>query len=390
MAEAAGELFRTQGYQNVGIEQIGAAVGLTGPAVYRHFKGKHDILVAALMRQTRIVEELGERADNEGTTPLERLDLLLDGFGDLTAERDEATLWRREQRHLEPEQREVFRTHFSHFGGRIAASIMGVRPELAQRDAELLGFAVLTMYSNTSGIRGKLTPDRLKQIQSTVARAIVGCYLPERDADSTPPEITVHRRPAGRRERILAAAADLFDERGFYDVRIDDIAAAAQISVSTFYQSADSKSDVLRAILKRGAEGLLYVTADALAPVREPQEVLGALIDTYIRQAMGLHGRIMKILATDLLYLSEEEQAALQATQREYVAEWEHALLARSDRLTGEDARSLAKATIGVITDISQTPEYREQPAIVAALTAIAHAMVLPGGVENRCADGLR
>jgi AcrR family transcriptional regulator len=49
VARAAAHLFQDFGYQNVSIDRIGAAVGLTGPAVYRHFKGKHDILVHALM-----------------------------------------------------------------------------------------------------------------------------------------------------------------------------------------------------------------------------------------------------------------------------------------------------------------------------------------------------
>ncbi len=44
------KLFAEQGYSNVGIEDIGAAVGIAGPSVYNHFDTKADILVAAMQR----------------------------------------------------------------------------------------------------------------------------------------------------------------------------------------------------------------------------------------------------------------------------------------------------------------------------------------------------
>ena len=43
-------LFGTSGYSKVGIEDIGAALGIAGPSVYNHFPTKADILVTALNR----------------------------------------------------------------------------------------------------------------------------------------------------------------------------------------------------------------------------------------------------------------------------------------------------------------------------------------------------
>jgi len=42
--QAAATLFRKRGYSAVGVDEIGAAVGVTGPAIYRHFSGKDEIL----------------------------------------------------------------------------------------------------------------------------------------------------------------------------------------------------------------------------------------------------------------------------------------------------------------------------------------------------------
>lgn len=47
---AAVRLFNDRGFQPVSMDDIGAAAGISGPAVYNHFKAKADLLVAALSR----------------------------------------------------------------------------------------------------------------------------------------------------------------------------------------------------------------------------------------------------------------------------------------------------------------------------------------------------
>ncbi|MGH3628210.1 MAG: SACE_7040 family transcriptional regulator [Sciscionella sp.] len=42
--QAAAELFATHGFHGVGIDDIGAAVGISGPALYRHFRSKDAML----------------------------------------------------------------------------------------------------------------------------------------------------------------------------------------------------------------------------------------------------------------------------------------------------------------------------------------------------------
>ncbi|HEY3684613.1 MAG TPA: TetR/AcrR family transcriptional regulator [Streptosporangiaceae bacterium] len=46
---AAAELFARRGFHGVSIEELGRAVGTTGPALYRHFPGKHALLSAMLL-----------------------------------------------------------------------------------------------------------------------------------------------------------------------------------------------------------------------------------------------------------------------------------------------------------------------------------------------------
>ena len=65
---AAAELFARHGFHGVGIDDIGSAVGISGPALYRHFRSKDAMLGEML---TSISEELlaggQERAESAGS-----------------------------------------------------------------------------------------------------------------------------------------------------------------------------------------------------------------------------------------------------------------------------------------------------------------------------------
>src|SRR3954467_13287228 len=47
---AAAQLFAERGSRNVGVDDVGAAVGVTGPAIYRHFASKDAMLAEMLLR----------------------------------------------------------------------------------------------------------------------------------------------------------------------------------------------------------------------------------------------------------------------------------------------------------------------------------------------------
>lgn len=49
--DAAAELFYESGFHGVGVDAIGVRAGLSGPAIYRHFSGKDEIL-ATLLHET--------------------------------------------------------------------------------------------------------------------------------------------------------------------------------------------------------------------------------------------------------------------------------------------------------------------------------------------------
>jgi len=58
---AAATLFAERGYAGVTIEDLGASVGVSGPAVYRHFPGKAAVLAAILQGASQTLLDGAER-----------------------------------------------------------------------------------------------------------------------------------------------------------------------------------------------------------------------------------------------------------------------------------------------------------------------------------------
>lgn len=60
---AAAALFARRGFHGVSIDDIGAAAGLSGPGIYRHFPGKEAVLSQMLLDiSERLLDEGGRRA----------------------------------------------------------------------------------------------------------------------------------------------------------------------------------------------------------------------------------------------------------------------------------------------------------------------------------------
>src|SRR5688572_3146181 len=75
---AAAELFARRGYHGASIGDLGRAVGLTGPALYRHFRGKEAVLAEMLLDISgRLRADGARRADDPD--PDRALDALLHG-----------------------------------------------------------------------------------------------------------------------------------------------------------------------------------------------------------------------------------------------------------------------------------------------------------------------
>jgi AcrR family transcriptional regulator len=75
---AAAQLFAERGSRAVGVDDVGAAVGVTGPAIYRHFASKDAMLVEMLLRISETLLAGGsERVTDVGNDPAAQLRALI-------------------------------------------------------------------------------------------------------------------------------------------------------------------------------------------------------------------------------------------------------------------------------------------------------------------------
>ncbi|MFD6059897.1 TetR/AcrR family transcriptional regulator [Rhodococcus wratislaviensis] len=104
--DAAERLFAERGFHAVGMVSLGAAAGITGGAIYRHFTSKHEILGALFEEASaELVERLGPWRGNAR----EELEALVDAHLDFTlARRSLALIWLYEQRSLSSAHRAAF------------------------------------------------------------------------------------------------------------------------------------------------------------------------------------------------------------------------------------------------------------------------------------------
>src|SRR5689334_19957093 len=76
--QAAAQLFAERGSRSVGMDDVGAAVGVTGPAIYRHFASKDAMLAEMLVRiSERLLDGGRECVAEAGADPAAQLRALI-------------------------------------------------------------------------------------------------------------------------------------------------------------------------------------------------------------------------------------------------------------------------------------------------------------------------
>ena len=82
LLQEAARLFARKGFRGVSLEEIASAVGISGPALYRHFSNKQAILTAVLEDVSVRLLEGGRTRVGAASSPSEALELLVDFHAD--------------------------------------------------------------------------------------------------------------------------------------------------------------------------------------------------------------------------------------------------------------------------------------------------------------------
>jgi len=76
LAQAA-ELFAARGFHGVSVGDVGAACGITGPALYRHFASKDTMLAEMLVSISEELLRVGRERAADASTPVDALAALV-------------------------------------------------------------------------------------------------------------------------------------------------------------------------------------------------------------------------------------------------------------------------------------------------------------------------
>ncbi|HUQ00719.1 MAG TPA: TetR/AcrR family transcriptional regulator [Aeromicrobium sp.] len=76
--DTAAELFASRGYHGVSVNDIGAACGISGPALYKHFPSKQALLAASLTEISETLRDEGRQRVAASDSPQSALSALID------------------------------------------------------------------------------------------------------------------------------------------------------------------------------------------------------------------------------------------------------------------------------------------------------------------------
>ncbi|WP_243058110.1 TetR/AcrR family transcriptional regulator [Nocardioides sp. SR21] len=373
---AAGDAFAARGYHNVGMEDIAAAVGVSGPALYRHFPSKYAMFAtcATSLSGTLLEEWATAPLGADLADPEVAMAHLHDVFATLTRvtarQRSAGGIYRWEGRYLEPGDREEVRLQFEEMIARVAADVRTVCPDDPSADIDLLSSGALSVVASITAHRTSLPITRLTRLVADAATRVVGTELPPASPGAAAPAPVASPGRVPRRTAVLDSAVHQFYAEGFAEVTIEAIAAEAGLTTSGFYRHFRSKAEVLLEACLVASQDLNTAVEAAGIRGAKPAIALDRLARAYVAHSFS-HKEQMSVYYANVTTLPAADQARLRALQREHVALWVTLLRGARPDLGLPEARFLALAAISTVTDLGRRLHWRDDDSTRARVHAI-------------------
>ncbi len=154
------------------------------------------------------------------------------------------------------------------------------------------------------------------------------------------------------REAIMAAAAELFRERGFRETSLSDIGAAAGVSGPAIYRYFTSKGELLSVLIEEAAI-LWRATADEVLNEDTPAQVtLERLIDAAVTLQLR-NGNLRDVFTKEYRSLDDDARRRVARIERVRMAEWVHLLSEVRPGLSDQEARAAVTMVDGMLRSIT-------------------------------------
>ncbi|MBY8857792.1 TetR/AcrR family transcriptional regulator [Nocardia sp. CA2R105] len=355
IAATSAAAFGSLGYHGVSMEDIASRLGISSAALYRHYPSKYALFREELLRLgSGTVTTVTLPDDSVDWTPEQRLAHVIDAMiADTIANRPTVALTRWERRYLDDTDRETLDEQFRTSIAVVRRLIDDLRPELSSRDSLVRAVTLFSVISSVGDHHAALPVKPLTAVLNSAAWAVVRADLPEPQADPRTPR-AVEIPQSFKHELLLKKAVELFHERGYPNVSVEDIATAAELSAaSAVYRYYRSKSDLLAAAFRRAADRMAGAIGPATASSSTPAEALSKLIDLYVVGCFA-ERELTFVYYAEFGHVPPEERTMLRNVQRLIVAEWVKLLVQVRPELSQAQARILVQAAFSLVVDLGR------------------------------------
>ena len=374
---AAAALFAERGYAAVSVDEIGERAGITGSGIYNHFDGKESLLAAVIIGVAEQLASAAEKATSppsgDAKTDLRRFaEAIFAATKDLG---DAAQAYVREMPRLRASDKRVVRRADERLL-QVARRLVGeVAPGITEQSFLLRNAVVSGVVIAIARDRSLLSRRAPHKIIADAALAVF--QLPAPAANDAKQRVTGARAPwlppPSRRDEILATATQLFAERTYHDVSMEDIGAKVGVTAAAIYRHFASKADIVSEAYVRVGSRTVAGMEQALRTATSADGALEALVRAYAIAALDASD-LFVVAAQTVTELGPEDAGRVRRTQRHLLDTWTHVIRAARPQLSEPHARVLATAGIAAITQAAMIPRSAAPP--LAELEAITLALV--------------
>jgi AcrR family transcriptional regulator len=172
LISVAGNLFASRGYYAVTVDDIGDAVGLTGPALYRHFASKEALLVAVF---DQVIEQLTTRLRDllsEASDPATALQAVVRLHVEFAIEqRENVAVWRQEFQNLPEPDRWRLRRAQRLYVEEWVHLVHELRPEFSDTEVRAAVHAAIGLLQSPSDFQSGLHEEAAVNLLMSMALA---------------------------------------------------------------------------------------------------------------------------------------------------------------------------------------------------------------------------
>jgi AcrR family transcriptional regulator len=167
LLDATAELVAARGFHSVGILEIGAAAGVSGSALYRHFANKQELLVALFDRVVDALLDGARGVAATNTEPRVALDALVARHVAFALrDRSIIAVYDQEAHNLPDGQRARLRRNQRAYADVWADTLLSVRADLDRREALIVVHAVFGLLNSVA--------DHDPRLSDTAATRLLG------------------------------------------------------------------------------------------------------------------------------------------------------------------------------------------------------------------------